>query len=588
MSQPMFAYSNPTDSASSTNLLSGRTPQNRQSASSSLADKFSLTPNPAEWGSSALTMNVPEPDDILHNPDPKRDCKVDKGGSVLTARGISNLGFLLFLALGIMMLLYVLLVGYPLYSHFTEKKPAMLGAFNVGGTNATGQIPSFPNSPGLIDIATPRDAYTKASWQNPGDEWDLVFSDEFETPGRTFYPGDDPYWEAVDLHYWQTGDLEWYDPKQATTRDGYLALTMDKADPVNNHNYSWVSGMIQSWNQFCFTGGLLEVAVQLPGSNNQNGFWPAVWTSGNLGRAGFGATTDGLWPYNYDSCDVGTLPNQTHPGTKTPLAAFENGDPDHDGQLSMLPGQRLSACTCPGENHPGPIHSDGSYVGRSAPEIDVFEALVTTAGGEISQSVQMAPFDAEYAWFNTSENLQTPIATLNTYHGGVYQQTISAASLTNQSCYELSGGCFAIYGFEYKPGFDKGYVSWINNNQVVMTVKSEGFAANSLTEIGPRAIPQEPMYIIMNFAISLGFSHFIDFDALPFPSSMLVDYVRVYQPKGAHNVGCDPPEFPTAAYIEAYKPAYTNPNFTNWDKDYFGVTQYGQTWPKNRLLDGCN
>lgn len=32
----------------------------------------------------------------------------------------------------------------------------------------------------------------------------LVFSDEFETDGRTFYPGDDPFWEAVDLHYWGT------------------------------------------------------------------------------------------------------------------------------------------------------------------------------------------------------------------------------------------------------------------------------------------------------------------------------------------------------------------------------------------------
>lgn len=24
--------------------------------------------------------------------------------------------------------------------------------------------------------------------------------------------GDDPFWEAVDLNYWATGDLEWYDP----------------------------------------------------------------------------------------------------------------------------------------------------------------------------------------------------------------------------------------------------------------------------------------------------------------------------------------------------------------------------------------
>lgn len=54
---------------------------------------------------------------------------------------------------------------------------------------------------GLIDLDTPEDAYTFTSWRD-GSEWQLVFSDEFETDGRTFYPGDDPYWEAVDLHYW--------------------------------------------------------------------------------------------------------------------------------------------------------------------------------------------------------------------------------------------------------------------------------------------------------------------------------------------------------------------------------------------------
>jgi len=38
----------------------------------------------------------------------------------------------------------------------------------------------------------------------PNDMWDLVFSDEFEVDGRSFYPGDDPYWEAPSLHYWGT------------------------------------------------------------------------------------------------------------------------------------------------------------------------------------------------------------------------------------------------------------------------------------------------------------------------------------------------------------------------------------------------
>lgn len=47
---------------------------------------------------------------------------------------------------------------------------------------------------------------------------ELVFSDEFETPGRSFYPGDDPYWEAVDLHNWATNDLEWYALRSFYTR----------------------------------------------------------------------------------------------------------------------------------------------------------------------------------------------------------------------------------------------------------------------------------------------------------------------------------------------------------------------------------
>jgi hypothetical protein len=95
---------------------------------------------------------------------------------------------------------------------------------------------------------------------------------------------------------------------------------------------------------------------------------------GNLGRAGYGASLDGMWPYTYDACDVGTLANQTLNGL--PVAATINGDKARDGVLSYLPGQRLSRCTCNGESHPGPKHSDGTFVGRAAPEIDIFEAQV--------------------------------------------------------------------------------------------------------------------------------------------------------------------------------------------------------------------
>lgn len=39
------------------------------------------------------------------------------------------------------------------------------------------------------------------------------------------------------------------------------------------------------------------------------------------------------WPYSYNYCDVGTLPNQTYPGRAEPLAATEGGDPTFNGIL---------------------------------------------------------------------------------------------------------------------------------------------------------------------------------------------------------------------------------------------------------------
>jgi beta-glucanase (GH16 family) len=162
------------------------------------------------------------------------------------------------------------------------------------------------------------------------------------------------------------------------------------------------------------------------------------------------------WPYTYDACDVGTLPNQTQNGL--PAAALSNGDAANGGVLSFLPGQRLSRCTCTGESHPGPKHSDGTFVGRSAPEIDLFEATIggSPKQGRVSQSLQVAPFTFNYTYpqgdgattfYNGSE--------LNPeYKGGVFQQAMSALSFTDQQAYELDAGTFSTYGFEYKPGFD--------------------------------------------------------------------------------------------------------------------------------------
>lgn len=136
--------------------------------------------------------------------------------------------------------------------------------------------------------------------------------------------------------------------------------------------------MIQSWNQNCFKGGRMEASISLPGRGDTIGFWPGFWSMGNLGRPGYAATTDGMWPYSYDDvCDAGITPNQSDPSG-----------------LNFLPGMRMPACTCKGEDHPNPGKS------RSSPEIDALEASVGyldppigAAVGSASQSCQVGPFD---------------------------------------------------------------------------------------------------------------------------------------------------------------------------------------------------
>ncbi|KAJ7363796.1 glycoside hydrolase family 16 protein [Mycena albidolilacea] len=556
---------------SSPNLLVGSESQDWESLPpsprSGLAEKYSLAPDPALWGSN-IYPNMTEPDDDLHNPDSK-----DHSSFSLSTRGIYNIGCLVVLCLAIM----TLFVGYPVLT-FVKKTFSTATIFG-GNVNSTGQVPSIGNF-GLIDLDTPSDAYTITSLYS-GKEMKLVFSDEFNTDGRTFYPGDDPYWEAEDLHYWQTNNMEWYDPAAVTTKNGSLRITLSAKQ---THGLDYQGGLVTTWNKFCFTGGLLVTSAILPGTNNIHGLWPAFWSMGNLGRAGYGASLDGMWPYTYDACDVGTTPNQTLNGLPTIATTSGDTNAPYNGELSYLPGQRLSRCTCAGESHPGPVHaSDGSYVGRSAPEIDVFEAQISDGTGSVSQSGQWAPFNAAYVWFNTSDNLIIPDPTasvLNTYTGGAFQQATSVVTQTNQECYELLGACYSVYGFEYQPGFDGAYISWITDDKLAWTIKSAGMAADTQTEISARPVPQEPMYILANLGMSTNFGT-VDLEHLTFPTTLSLDYVRVYQYADAVNIGCDPADFPTADYINTYSEAYTNPNLTTW------VDDYKQTIPKNKFMGQC-
>ncbi|WVQ73658.1 hypothetical protein IAR50_003238 [Cryptococcus sp. DSM 104548] len=532
-----------------------------------LYDLLPFHTDPSQWHDMG-----PEEDDALHHPD-----AVDKlDTAYFTKRGFANLGCLL-----VMFLIVIMLFGgYPVLTYYYHPHMSNNGAFNLGGINATGQVPSITGFFQLIDPETPPEAYAYTSAET-GEEWELVFSDEFNQEGRTFNPGDDPFWEAVDLHYWETNNLEWYDPKRITTRGGKLVITLDK---IVSHGMNFEGGMMSSWNQFCFSGGYIEASVSLPGKNDIPGLWPAVWTMGNLGRAGYGGSLDGTWPYSYDTCDVGTLPNQTLNGK--PETSHTNGDPNNGNELSYLPGQRLSSCTCEDDpHHPGPKHADGTWVGRSAPEIDIFEATVDDLKGKVSQSGQWAPFNSHYYFKNSSDKYykiyDEDETEVNTYMGSVYQQATSALTFTNPNCYTDEKGCFETYGFEYEEGPD-GYITWINGGEKAWTIRGAAMGPDEEAEVGQRIVSDEPMYIILNFGISENFGaiHYVGLDPL-WPIDMEVDYVRVYQDPRKRNIGCDPADRPTAAYIAQFPEAYSDPNITVF-KDVPGAVQ-----PKNRLVDEC-
>jgi hypothetical protein len=112
------------------------------------------------------------------------------------------------------------------------------------------------------------------------------------------------------------------------------------------------------------------------------------------------------------------------------------------------------------------------------------------------------------------------------------------------------------------------YITWIANNEVAWTLNVAGMGPDPTVGISARPIPQEPMvclfafqivtgslflsqYIIMNLGMSTNFGP-VDLEHLPFPTHMRVDYIRVYQPSNARNIGCDPKDFPTADYINTY------------------------------------
>jgi len=147
-----------------------------------------MSADPHAWGTH-LSPDFKEPDDALHNPEVRNGKFVDRigGFSPMTKRGAMNLGCLAIIVGGLL----TLFIAYPIITHIKNNKETG----HPLGVNSTGQVPEITPTRGgirnLIDADTPDDALRKKDWKD-GKDWDLIFSDEFNIDGRSFYPGDDP------------------------------------------------------------------------------------------------------------------------------------------------------------------------------------------------------------------------------------------------------------------------------------------------------------------------------------------------------------------------------------------------------------
>jgi beta-glucanase (GH16 family) len=151
--------------------------------------------------------------------------------------------------------------------------------------------PTVSPAPSMAPTSAPS-AYPTST---PG-TYELVFSEEFNVPHRTFEDGSDPKWTALEKNDYTNDALHYYSANNAVTDErGRLVITTEAVDTevigfndikqkkevVTKH---FKSAMLQTWNKFCFTGGIIEAEVKLPGKHNVGGLWPAFWLLGNLAR----------------------------------------------------------------------------------------------------------------------------------------------------------------------------------------------------------------------------------------------------------------------------------------------------------------
>jgi len=382
------------------------------------------------------------------------------------------------------------------------------------------------------------------------------------------------------------GSQQYYNSSMVRTNNGCLNITTTGEttkwkgwNPYKKRYESMTktfrSGMVHSWNKFCFVGGKVEIRARLPGEGNIGGLWPAMWMLGNLGKPTYEASTNLIWPWSFNKCDE-----------------------------SMIEAQEISACKR--------THHYGmpAGTGRGSTEIDILEAMAGTLKNIMNTQISMPYFSStlqlapgipdnrpnfgvppqpDQTWYtnmsygqNSSVNVffygsdlgATSILepTLRTAKQSYRADSVSAVNNIDNSFFDE----FHTYGLEWATGKD-GYIKWYADDNLLFGVTAEGVSTNGAQ------IPEEPSYLIFNTAVSSSWGFPLPcpdgcdcacFDCLReecicglpqgfcemLPSYFLIDYVRVYQYENDSTqfTGCDPVSHPNRRFMEAHKDRYIN------------------------------
>jgi callose synthase len=437
-----------------------------------------------------------------------------------------------------------------------------LAALGMAGEPASAAVPmamdqqqNVSDPARWIDPDTPQQFYTKnissGPWILPMFEgeasadsfytYKLIFSDEFNHSKRTFEAGFDSKWTALDVLDTSNMGQHFFLPQAVQVDKGNLIITTSK--PKKKYRgASYVSGSLQTWNKFCFTGGFVEVRAILPGKWGIPGTWPAIWVMGNLGRAAFLESQKGMWPWSFDAC--------------APWV-----------EKAEKVNQKVNACGNLTNKHDPHSYPEeyglNPFQGRGATEIDVIEVQIKARDEPafISTSLQISP--------SLHDNLRPPIDTLpgpgqwyqglkfgnytninKAYYGELGLDSLSALTQLESNSFMS----FHLYQLDWSPG-PHGYIRWWMDGNFLFEIPGEALSSWS-DGIPPRQVPVEPSYLILSTAVSEKFSPPCEgqiCDSI-WPSNFTIDYVRVYQgnPNRYTSVGCNPPGFPTTEWIYSH------------------------------------